>query len=101
MNSIKTTDNITVNYEFSEIPFNSRAGRSVSDLSTISIVIERNLDVMSLINVGECVKFKPKTLEYVDLEGKYILWSSEIIFRRIGDWNTIAKVNLTRTNKKN
>jgi hypothetical protein len=47
------------------------------------------------------VKFKPKTVEYADFEGKYILWSSEITFKRIGDWGAVARINLIRTNKKN
>jgi len=80
--------------------FNARFGRSVSDAATISIDIERNLPVLNLLNVGECVKFKPKTIEYQDLEGKYILWSSQINFENHGDWETTATVNLIRTNKK-
>jgi hypothetical protein len=81
--------------------FNSRFARTIADLSTISINIERNLPVLNLIDVGECVKFKPKTIEYVDFEGKYILWSSSIIFKRPSGWETTAKINLIRTNKKN
>lgn len=81
--------------------FNSRFARTIADLSTISINIERNLPVLNLIDVGECVKFKPKTLEYIDFEGKYILWSSSIIFKRPSDWETTATINLIRTNKKN
>lgn len=83
------------------ILFNSRFGRTISDLSTMSINVERNLPVLNLIDVGECVKFKPKTVEYQSLEGKYILWSSEITFRKTGDWETTARINLIRTNKKN
>lgn len=88
---------------FNLIPtiFNSRYGRTVADLSTISIDLQRNLPVLSLINVGECVKFKPLTIEYSDFEGKYILWSSAINFVRAANWDTSATVNLVRTNKKN
>jgi len=81
--------------------FNSRFSRTIADLSTISINIERNLPVLNLINVGECVKFKPKTIEYADFEGKYILWSSAINFSKSGNWETTATINLVRTNKKN
>jgi len=89
-------------YNESATPFNSRFGRSLSDLSSISLNLERNLPVINLIDVGECVKFKPQTLEYNDLEGKYILWSSIIKFRRpAGSWQTTATINLIRTNKKN
>lgn len=88
-------------YDLSPTQFNSRYGRTVSDLSSISFNIERNLPVLNLIKVGECVKFKPKTVEYADFEGKYILWSSEIIFSRAAEWGAIARINLIRTNKKN
>jgi len=84
-----------------ETIFNSRYARTIADLSTISINLERNLPVLNLINVGEGVKFKPKTIEYSDFEGKYILWSSQINFIRPGDWETTATINLVRTNKKN
>jgi len=87
-------------FDENEIIFNSRYARTVGDLSSISINIERNLPVLNLIDVGECVKFKPMTIEYQDFEGKYILWSSEVSFERKKDWETTAVVNLIRTNKK-
>lgn len=80
--------------------FNSRFGRTVADLSTLSMNIEKNLPVLPLLKVGECVKFKPMTLEYAPLDGKYILWSTTIAFVREGDWATVARINLIRTNKK-
>lgn len=85
----------------SQTIFNSRFSRTVADLSTVSLDLERNLPVLNLINVGECVKFKPKTVEYISLQGKYILWSSRIVFTKPADWETTCRVNLVRTNKKN
>ncbi len=86
--------------EKSETIFNSRIARRMADMSTLTIMLEKNLPVLSLINVGECVKFKPKTTEYADLEGKYILWSTDIWFRRMNNWQTTAEVKLMRTNKR-
>ena len=86
--------------ETNETIFNSRISRRVADLSTLTINIERNLPVLNLIQVGECVKFKPKTAEYADLEGKYILWSTDIWFRRENNWKTTAQIKLMRTNKR-
>lgn len=83
-----------------ETQFNSRIGRSVSDLATISINIEKNLPILNLMNVGECVKFNSGILEYVDFTGKYILWSSEINFNKEGEWQCTCGVNLIRTNRK-
>ena len=86
--------------EKNETIFNSRISRRVADLSTLTIDLERNLPVLNLIQVGECVKFKPMTTEYADLEGKYILWSTDIWFRRKNNWQTTAQVKLMRTNKR-
>lgn len=82
--------------------FNSRMGRMLSDLSSVTLELERNLPVLNLINIGECVKFKPTTIEYQDFEGKYILWSSIVRFIKQGpNWQSTAQINLNRTNKKN
>jgi len=86
--------------ETNQTIFNSRISRRVADLSTLTIDLERNLPVLNLIEVGECVKFKPKTVEYADFEGKYILWSTDISFRRENNWQTTAQVKLMRTNKR-
>lgn len=80
--------------------FNSRFGRAIANTSTLSINLDRDLPILNLMNVGECVKFKPKTIEYLDLEGKYILWSSQINFANNGNWESNATINLIRTNKK-
>jgi len=89
-------------YDESEIPFNSMMGRSLANMSLISLNLERNLPVLNLIDVGECVKFKPFTIEYVDFEGKYILWGSQINFQKDGpNWATTCAITLYRTNKKN
>jgi len=77
--------------EKNETIFNSRISRRLADLSTLTIDIERNLPVLNLLQVGECVKFKPKTIEYSDLEGKYILWSTDIWFRRENAWRQLHK----------
>ena len=79
--------------------FNSRFARQVADLSTISINLERNLPVLDLIQVGECVDFKPLIVDYLNLSGKYILWSVDIMFTRPSTWETVASINLIRTNK--
>jgi len=87
-------------YEKEEGLFNARFGRQLADLSTVSLNIERNLPIFKLLQVGDCVEYKPQTLEYADLSGKYILWSSDIQFSRPNVWETTATINLIRTNKK-
>jgi hypothetical protein len=87
-------------YEKTENLFNARLGRSVSDTATLGINLERNFKILTLMNVGEVVKFKTGTLQYVPLTGKYILWSSLINFTKSGEWENTVRLNLMRTNKK-
>jgi hypothetical protein len=88
-------------YETESTLFNTRYGRTLADLSSISFNVERNLPILPLLQVGECVKFRPFIVEYQSLQGKYILWSSLIKFSRVGDWEATCRVNLVRTNKLN
>jgi len=87
-------------YEDSSTQFTSRIARMVSNLATVSFSLERNLPILNLMNVGESVKFNTQIMDYVSLSGKYILWSSELRFTKSGEWQSVAIVNLIRTNKK-
>jgi len=88
-----------IGYEKSTTWATSRDARQLISLANVSINIERNLRILNLMNVGEPVKVITKTLEYVDLSGKYILKSSDIDFSRRKDWETTVRLNLMRTNK--
>ncbi len=87
-------------FEYNESYAKSMIAKKLANLSTIVIQIERNLPVLSLMDVGQPVKFDPKTEEYNALSGMYILKSSHIIFNRSGEWQTTATIQLIRTNKK-
>ena len=87
-------------YEKEDVLFNARFGRQLADLSTITLNLERNLPIHNLLEVGDCVEYKPQMLEYSDLSGKYILWSSDIIFTKPSIWTSVATINMVRTNKK-
>jgi len=86
-------------YETESTIFNSRFSRQVADLATISIQLERNLPIHNLLQVGDCIDFRPLIVEYMDLAGKYILWSTNITFTRPNIWTSVATINLVRTNK--
>jgi len=86
-------------YEYSETFARSAIAKKIASLSTISITIEKNLPIWSLISVGEPVKFVPRTVEFVDLSGKYILKSSDLEFQREGEWQATARIYLIRTNR--
>jgi len=93
-------DNSGTGFEKSEILYDAKVARTVADLSTISMDLEWNLPVLNLMNVGEAVKFSTKIIPYIDLTGQYILWSSELNFTKAGGWESVARINLVRTNKK-
>ena len=73
--------------------------KQISSLSNVSINLERNLAVLSLSNVGESVKLNTHVSEFLNLTGKYILKSSDIVLYKEGEWQTTCRINLIRTNK--
>ena len=95
-----TYDNSGTGFEKSGIPYDAKVARTIADLSTVSMDLEWNLPILNLMNVGEPVKFSTKIVPYIDLTGQYILWSSDLSFAKAGDWSSVARINLVRTNKK-
>lgn len=74
--------------------------REIADLSIVQIALEKDLPVMNLLKVGETVKIKCGSLEYVPLGNKYILKSSDINFSRdAADWVSACVLTLVRTNQ--
>lgn len=95
--SYKTT---LIGNEDSDIVANARLARQIISLSTLNIRLERNLQIMNLMRVGECVKFIPQTINYTDLSGKYILKGSDIMLSKEAmNWVSTASIILCRTNK--
>jgi len=86
-------------YEETTAFANSMIAKKIASLSTISINIERNLPIWNLINVGEPIKFIPKTSEYIDYGGKYVLKASDFVFIRHGEWQASCTIHLIRTNR--
>jgi hypothetical protein len=74
--------------------------RDIVSMATIKMTLEKNIPVLNLMSIGECVKVITKTMEFIDLSGKYYLKSSDILFtREAADWICFAKIALSRTNK--
>lgn len=80
--------------------FNAKLSKSLADLSTIEVNIERNIELNPVMSVGDCVKFKPLTVDYQKFEGKYILFRSQIELVRKNNWLATASLVLIRSNKK-
>jgi len=73
--------------------------KKISSLLTLKIDIERNLPILNLLKIGEVVKFDTKVLEFVKMTGKYILFSSDIVWTKSVEWETTASLIIKRTNK--
>lgn len=86
-------------FEKTEVFAKSMIARKIYDLSRISFLIERNLKIENLLCVGDVVKFKSKTDVYKVLDGKYILFSTDLNWIKENDWQTTGRLELVRTNK--
>jgi len=87
-------------YEDLDTQFKTRGAQAFSDLTTMTIALERNLRLLDLMNVGECLEYIPYGFEITAVAGKYILWSSDLQFKKSGIWESTASLNLIRTNRK-
>lgn len=85
-------------YEKNETFINSRLSKYLSNITTVSVEIEKNLRILNLLNVGEPVKLLTKNLQYTNLAGKYILKSSDINFIKSGEWFPTCNLTMFRTN---
>jgi len=71
----------------------------LANITMLDFRLERNLNLLPLLETGNNVKLNSKISEYVNLTGNYILKSSIISFNRIRDWEAVAKIYLMRTNQ--
>ena len=79
---------------------NAAVAREIIGLSTVQIALEKSLPILNLVKVGEPVKLKCGSLEYIPLGGKYILKSSDINFsREAADWVSSCIITIMRTNQ--
>ncbi len=86
--------------DYSETFAISQTSKQLSNLSIVRINIEREMPLFNLMEIGEPVKLITRSLEYVELSGKYILASSSLNFNRNGpDWESTAELTLSRSNK--
>jgi len=86
-------------YERSDTFTIAKIAKYTANLATMSILIERNMPILNLMNVGEAVKLNSQIVEFTDLSGKYILKSSDINFHKQRDWQTTCRLDLIRTNQ--
>ena len=101
LDSRETYKTTSAGNEISEHYANAKMARQIIGLATIGVTLEKDLPILNLLKVGEPVNLITKTVDYVDLSGKYLLKSSDLFFSRptANDWMSFAKLNLCRTNK--
>ena len=72
---------------------------SLSNMSGLSVQLEKNLPILRLMEVGRIVKVNSNMQDITDLTGKYILKSSDLVWDRSGEWEGVATLSLIRSNK--
>lgn len=86
-------------YELTKTFINSNLSKNVSEITEVSIIIERNIKIMNLMNVGESVEFNTQGVDSNQIAGRYILKTSEIRFNKIKDWESSAVLSIIRSNR--
>lgn len=74
---------------------------AISGLTEYNVILERNVVMDPLMQVGTSIELKSQTLDYVALHGRMILKSSIIMFNKDITWKCGASLNLVRTNRTN
>jgi len=90
-------------YDYDDSFALSKLTKILSQMSAIDVLLERNLPILRLMEVGRNVKLIEQHNELTDISGKYILRSSDLSFKRGADagadWEATAAIKLIRTNK--
>lgn len=86
-------------YDENESFITARYAKKVSALTEMTVTVEQSMKLLNLMNVGEAVFLNSNTADTRDLTGAYILRASELTFMRQRDWESLAKLNLIRTNR--
>lgn len=77
----------------------ANTAKVLANTTNLDFRLEKNMNIIPLLDVGRAVKLNSKTSEYDKLTGKYILKSTIIDFDRVRDWENVARIFLMRTNK--
>jgi len=86
-------------YETTDSFINANLSKILAEMSTLTINVYQYMYIEPLLKVGEAVQIHSKVTNMQQLTGKYILKGSEIIFSRVKDWESAARLYLIRTNR--
>lgn len=85
--------------DYSEVFAIAKTSKFVFNMSRVSFMVERNLLIENLLEVGDVVRLQSGVSEYKTIQGKYILFSSDLMWYKEKEWQTTGKLELVRTNK--
>jgi len=74
----------------------SNINKKVMNFSQLNCKLEKHIPIFKFTDIGKMVTFKSETLEYKPYNGKYILFSSDMSFRRSKTWEMTVDINLIR-----
>ena len=86
-------------YELKKTFINANLSKKISNISEISIIVERNIKILNLMNVGESVELTTQDTETSQISGRYILKTSEIRFNKMKDWEASGVISIIRSNR--
>jgi hypothetical protein len=83
----------------SDTAYNNQVLKDTANLSRLSLVIDKDISLKKILNIGAAVKFDTKAVQHVDLTGMYIMSGTEIMLNKGHAWSGSANIVLIRTNK--
>lgn len=86
-------------YNLSSTFINANLSKTISELATMTVSIYHNIYLNPLIKVGDAVQLNSKVTNVREFTGKYILKASELLFTKMKDWESGARLYLIRTNR--
>jgi len=77
----------------------AKLNKAVFNMTRINVTVDRNFPLHLFTNIGEPIEFESRTSDYDNLNGRYILFSTDIKLRREqGGWKSSADITFTRPN---
>ena len=74
----------------------STVSKQIMNFSQLSCKLEKHIPIFKFSDIGKMVHFESETAEYKPFNGKYILFSSDMVFKRSKVWEMTVDVNLIR-----
>lgn len=87
-------------YNLSQTFINANRSKSISNITDLTLSVERSIKILNLMSVGESVEITAvKSTTTSEVTGRYILNTSEIKFNKLKDWEASAVLSLMRSNR--